>query len=92
MKAAKEAVGANPGAIALTEEARAWKGGRFRRKPKHFPRENHQGSCSCAFCAQEIQNILDENLFERKKYSRKSCEISLGMSKMCNHFTHNDTW
>ena len=58
MKAAEEAVGANPGAIALTEEARAWKGGRFRRKPKHFPRENHQGSCSCAFCAREVQNIL----------------------------------
>ena len=35
---------------------------------------------------------LDENLFERKKYSGKSYETSLGMSQISQHFTHNDTW
>ena len=39
-----------------------------------------------------LWKLTDENLFERKEYSRKSYETNLEMSKISQHFTHNDTW
>ena len=38
------------------------------------------------------QKSSDENLFERREYSRNSYETSLGRSQKSQHFPHNDTW
>ena len=58
MKAAKEAVRANPEARALMEEARTWKGEDWER-PEHYPSEGHQGFCPCDFCGQEIKERMN---------------------------------
>ena len=93
MKAAKEAVRANPKARALMKEARAWKGEDWDR-PKHYPSEDHQGLCPCDFCGQEIKERMGVTTTLISKMGRRS---GVGECLVFNHgekntILHTEIW